>query len=208
MPKMSMFERAVCRSRPWRAFTSNLVLPWAMQGLRPSGRGLEIGAGSGAMATHLLVRYPGLHVTITDLDAEMLPRPNEHMVVVSDRLHVCVADATGLPFHDDYFDFVFSFIMLHHVLAWEQTLEEALRVLRPGGYLVGYDLLDGFLPRAFHRAEGAEFRLMRPGEFANALDMLPADRVYTRLGAAGLTIRFRVRKRLQGDGSGDATLTG
>jgi ubiquinone/menaquinone biosynthesis C-methylase UbiE len=202
MPKMSMFERAVCRSRPWRAFTSNLLLPWALQGVRPSGRALEIGAGSGAMAAQLLVRYPGLHVIITDLDAEMLAQGDEHIGAVSDRLHVCVADASALPFHDDSFDFVFSFIMLHHVLAWEQTLEEALRVLRPGGSLVGYDLLEGFLPRAFHRAEGAQFRLIGLGEFDNAVETLPVDRVHTRLGAAGLTIRFRVRKRPPGNRSG------
>ena len=50
MPAMSPFEAAVCRSAPWRLVARRLVLPWALQGIRPQGKVLEIGAGSGAMA--------------------------------------------------------------------------------------------------------------------------------------------------------------
>jgi ubiquinone/menaquinone biosynthesis C-methylase UbiE len=70
------------------------------------------------------------------------------------------ADATDLRFAEGSFDFVFSFIMLHHVLEWERALGEAFRVLRPGGWLIGYDILDTALFRWFHRLEGAEVRLM------------------------------------------------
>ena len=51
------------------------------------------------------------------------------------------ADATDLPFDDGRFSLVLSSAMLHHVVGWEQALSEATRVLRPGGRLVGFDLL-------------------------------------------------------------------
>ena len=36
---------------------------------------------------------------------------------------------------------VLSWVMLHHTVEWERALAEAIRVLRPSGQLVGYDLL-------------------------------------------------------------------
>ena len=50
----------------------------------------------------------------------------------ADRARVRRADATDLPFPDDTFDAVVSFIMLHHVIDWEAAVAEAIRVLRPG----------------------------------------------------------------------------
>jgi hypothetical protein len=71
-------------------------------------------------------------------------------------------------------------------------------VLKPGGFMVGYDLLDGLILRAFHSAEGAGFRLIRLEDFERTLDALPADRVYTRVGVGKMLIRFRIRKQPSG----------
>ena len=65
MPTMSRFQSAFCRSAPWRAFARRVVLPWALQGFRPRGDTLEIGAGSDAMAAELLAMYPDVGLTIT-----------------------------------------------------------------------------------------------------------------------------------------------
>jgi hypothetical protein len=43
---MSPFQTAFCRSAPWRLFARRVVLRWALQGQRPHGRVLEIGAGT------------------------------------------------------------------------------------------------------------------------------------------------------------------
>jgi hypothetical protein len=70
--------RWFCASAPYRLLAGRVLLPWALQGLRPAGDALEIGAGSGAMAAQLLARYPGLMLMVTDYDAGMVsrvPRP-------------------------------------------------------------------------------------------------------------------------------------
>src|SRR5688500_7846379 len=138
---MSRFEATWWRSVPWRAFAQKVVLPWALQGTELSGHVLEIGGGSGAMAEQLLLRYPDLQLTVTDFDPEMVSTARERLAPFGDRVTVEEADATNLRFADARFDTVLSFIMLHHVIDWEQAFREALRVTRPGGLVVGYDLL-------------------------------------------------------------------
>lgn len=71
MPAMSRFESDFCRGAGWRAFAGRIVLPWAVQGER-IGEVLEIGAGSGAMAAHLLATRAGLRMTVTDYDEAMV----------------------------------------------------------------------------------------------------------------------------------------
>ena len=53
------------------------------------------------------------------------------------------------------FDTVLSWIMLHHTVEWEKALAESVRVLRPGGHVVGYDLLSTAPIRLLHRHEGS-----------------------------------------------------
>ena len=63
------------------------------------------------------------------------------------------ADAAALPFPDGRFDLVMSAAMLHHVIEWDKALAEAVRVLRPGGKLVGYDMLNTGPIRLIHVGE-------------------------------------------------------
>lgn len=196
MAEMVALEKFLCRSAPWRWFGRRYVVPWAMQGIEPSGHGLEIGGGSGVMAAQLLAMFPELKLTVTDLDRSMFADAPKDLARSGDRVQVEVADATRLSFPDGSFDYVFSFIMLHHVLEWEKAIIEGVRVLRPGGWLVGYDLLDTRTFRLFHRLERADVRLMTMERLYVLLDSLPVDRSMLTTGRGGFVVRFRLRKQL------------
>src|SRR5437879_6328189 len=131
MPEMSRSQQLVCRSAPWRFFAGRVVLPWALQGAELRGEVREIGCGSGAMAVEVLRRYPAVRVVATDYDERMVNVARERLAPFADRADVRRADATNLPFAGGAFDAALSFIMLHHVINWEQALGELVRVLRP-----------------------------------------------------------------------------
>lgn len=190
---MSRSEAAFCRSAPWRLFAARVVLPWALQGYRPEGRVLEIGAGSGAMAAALLRSCPQVSMVVTDVDDAMVAAAGDRLAPFGDRVEVQRADSCALPFEDASFDAVLSWLMLHHTIQWESALAEAFRVLRPGGWLVAYDVLSNRPTRRIHQLEGSTHRLMRLPELRATLDALPCDSVSVRP-FAGLLVRFRARR--------------
>src|SRR5438270_6809564 len=191
MPAMSRFEAAFCRSAPWRLFARRLVLPWALQGIRPRGRVLEVGAGSGAMAAELLAMFDDITMCVTDFDDAMVTAAAERLAPFGDRVECRQADATALPFADDSFDTVLSWIMLHHTVEWEKALAEAARVLRPGGNFVGYDLLASRPLNLLHQAENGTHRMIGREQLRPALATLPLADVQIRVAPGGIVARFR-----------------
>jgi SAM-dependent methyltransferase len=184
----------VCTSKPYRLVAQKVVLPWALDGMRPAGHALEIGAGSGAMAAQLLTRCPALSLVISDFDAGMVKTARKAVAAFGARVAVQQADAARLPYRDDTFDLVFAFAMLHHVGDWPRAVREALRVLRPGGTFVGYDPLDGPLTRLLHCGEGNAVRMMRRGQLDVELAQMPATDVRTSTPFGGLVVRFAATK--------------
>jgi ubiquinone/menaquinone biosynthesis C-methylase UbiE len=194
MPEMPAVARALVTSPPYRLIARRVVLPWVLQGERLAGEGLEIGAGSGAMTAQLLSAFPRLRMVVTDYDAAMVAAAQHALASFGDRASAQRADATRLPFDDSRFDVVFSAAMLHHVVAWEDALAEAVRVLRPGGLLLGYDLLDTVPARLLHFGEGQDTRLLRPDQLSAELARLQAVSIRIRPGIASLVVRFTARK--------------
>jgi ubiquinone/menaquinone biosynthesis C-methylase UbiE len=155
---------------------------------------LEIGAGSGAMAAELLALYPDVRLTATDVDDEMVAAAEARLSPFGDRATARHADATALPFPDGTFDAVLSWVMLHHTVEWEKALAEVIRVLRPGGQLVGYDLLSTAPLRRLHRTDGDHLRMMHLPELRDACRDLPVDTAVLTPSLAGLTVRFALQK--------------
>jgi ubiquinone/menaquinone biosynthesis C-methylase UbiE len=144
------------------------------------------------MAAALAASSPGLTVVATDADPRMVERAARALAPFAPRARAQQADAAALPFEDGAFDLVISCAMLHHVPDRAKAVAEAVRVLRVGGFLVGYDLLDRAPLRSVHRRTGTP--LWRPGALEAILRALPTEDVRTRPALGGLLLRFQATK--------------
>lgn len=191
---MSDLESVFCRTPPWRSFARRYVVPRVL----PRDLGaevLEIGCGSGAMAAEVLRARPDVERYVaTDVDPAMAALARRQLAGFGDRAEAQEVDAAGLPFADASFDVVVSWLMLHHTITWEQVLADAVRVLRPGGLLAGYDLPDSRRSRLVHRLTRSTVRMVAPDELAAELEGLGLGDVTVRpLGIAG-AYRFSGRR--------------
>lgn len=90
---------------------------------------LDLGCGKGRFARSL--QDPGAHVLGVDLSAEML--------AAARGLPRARATARRLPFANSSFDRVFAVEVLQHIHDVNAVLDEARRILKPGGMLVLID---------------------------------------------------------------------
>jgi ubiquinone/menaquinone biosynthesis C-methylase UbiE len=129
--------------------------------IQPEQRVLEIGCGTGNLAILIKRLHPDAEVVGIDPDPKALARAQrkagrEALSVQLDR-----GFAEELPYPDAFFDRVLSALMFHHLGSEEKekTLDEARRVLKPGGSLHLLDFggatarSDGFLARLHQRSE-------------------------------------------------------
>ena len=196
MPTMSRIERAFCRSAPWRRFAQRTVLPWALQGRDLHGSVLEIGGGDGSMAEAVLRHAPDIPLTVTDYDTHMVDAARRRLARFGGRVQVEQADATHLAYADSTFDAVLSFIMLHHVIDWEAAIGDAVRVARPGGIMLGYDLVDTPLARLSHRLDRSPARPMRTAELQTRVSALPVN-AQVEGAFRGLAVHFALIKHAE-----------
>lgn len=193
MPVMSAIEAAFCRSMPWRSFARRRVLPWVLNEHSLQGAILEIGGGSGAMAAGVARQFPHARLTVTDLDAAMVQSARLRLASYPN-VSVQVADVTAMPFEPRAFEFVTSYLMLHHVIDWKPALAEIFRVLRPGGVFLGYDLTDTRLARLLHQVDGSPHSIIAADELSHGLSVAGFSEVYVGHAVAGHLMRFHARK--------------
>jgi hypothetical protein len=96
--------------------------------LRERARVLEVGGGRSGLASLL---YPQAEIVTLDIDAELSKSQPEW-----ERSTFVCGDARSLPFASDSFDVVTLFDVLEHIEEDYRAAEEALRVLRPGGWVL------------------------------------------------------------------------
>jgi GT2 family glycosyltransferase/SAM-dependent methyltransferase len=104
------------------------VSPERLSGTSVRPRILEIGGGRSGLASLL---YPGASITNVDLDFTLLGEGPG-----ADRYRYVCGDACRLPFADDSFDVVTLFDVLEHIPDDAAAAAEALRVTRPGGWVL------------------------------------------------------------------------
>ncbi|MEK7469136.1 MAG: class I SAM-dependent methyltransferase [Planctomycetota bacterium] len=92
---------------------------------------LEIGIGLGA--DHQRFAQAGARLTGIDLTERAVVHTRKRFDLFGLKSELRVGDAEALPFPDGTFDVVYSWGVLHHSPNTARAVDEALRVLRPGG---------------------------------------------------------------------------
>ena len=118
-------------------------------GLQGNEQLLDLGCGRGAVLIAAARRLPEGRAFGADLwtrdqngNSPKVTLANAAAAGVADRVEVQTADMTALPFPDGSFDVVTSALAIHNIPSPEgryRAVDEAMRVLRPGGQLLVAD---------------------------------------------------------------------
>ena len=140
--------------------------------LRPGYRVLDIGCGTGTLATLIKRFHPNVEVVGIDPDPKALARARGKAAKAAVSIQFDQGFGDDLPYADASFDRVFSSFMFQHLPPGEKgkTLRAVRRVLKPGG---GFHMLDfegpesgshGILAPIFHSSkrlkENSESRML------------------------------------------------
>jgi ubiquinone/menaquinone biosynthesis C-methylase UbiE len=146
---MNALEHYLCSSSLWRYISQRQLLPWVLSGVRLGDHILEIGAGSGAATDYL--RQHASRVTSLEYDHDSAIK-----LKARHQLHSCGVlrgDAAQLPFASETFSSAIGILLLHHLQSrklQDQAFAEVLRVLRPGGVFLAFEINDSWIHHIGH----------------------------------------------------------
>ena len=105
---------------------------------RPGQRLLDVAGGTGDISFKFLNRAGSGHATVLDITENMLiaGRKRAEVDKVLNSMDWVVGDAMALPFTDNSFDVYTISFGIRNVTRPQEALNEAFRVLRPGGRLM------------------------------------------------------------------------
>jgi ubiquinone/menaquinone biosynthesis C-methylase UbiE len=154
-PYLAAAFLAACAGFGLYASLRGKFVVWAelLDGLRLRGneRILDLGCGRGAVLLMAAQLVPAGRAVGVDIwrkqdqsgNAAEATRQNAVAEGVADRIELRTANMTALPFADDSFDVVVSSIAIHNIKGdggRDRAIDEAIRVLRPGGRLIIVDI--------------------------------------------------------------------
>ncbi|MEQ5869136.1 bifunctional demethylmenaquinone methyltransferase/2-methoxy-6-polyprenyl-1,4-benzoquinol methylase UbiE [Sagittula sp. NFXS13] len=105
---------------------------------RPGQKLLDVAGGTGDISFRFLKRAGSGHSTVLDITESMLVegRKRAEAASMADSLDWLVGDAMKLPFADNTFDVYTISFGIRNVTRPQEALNEAYRVLKPGGRLM------------------------------------------------------------------------
>ncbi len=105
---------------------------------RPGQRLLDVAGGTGDISFRFLKRAGQGHATVLDLTEPMLVEGRQRAEAdqMAESLNWVVGDAMALPFEDNTFDVYTISFGIRNVTRPQEALDEAFRVLKPGGRLM------------------------------------------------------------------------
>jgi ubiquinone/menaquinone biosynthesis C-methylase UbiE len=134
--KLNLAERLLINN-PVRALVQRFYegpLLLELGGRLDNARVLDVGCGQGVGMEVLLKQFGANQVYGIDLDPQQIRRARKRLAGrYEDRVVLEAGSVTKLPFADEYFDAVFDFGMLHHVVEWQIGVAEIRRVLKQDG---------------------------------------------------------------------------
>lgn len=162
----------------WRRYM-NRTLPVLQRtaDVAPGERVLDLASGTGELEQLLLASTPNVEIVGIDLASAMVTRAREKLAGI-DAASFLQADAHELPLENDSFDVVVSASTFHYFTAPHRVLNEAARVLRPGGRLVLLDWCRDFwtcrvMDAVLHWIDPAHHRCYTLDEVVSYIDASP-----------------------------------
>jgi SAM-dependent methyltransferase len=129
---MSHYDRAAERGVPslvWRAGQERRLHMIAQWTRLQDAKVLIAGCGVGTYATQIRRRYTP-DVEAFDIEAERV------IEALPETPHALIAAAEALPYPDNQFDTILSHEVLEHVQDDRKSIQEMVRVLKPGGRVI------------------------------------------------------------------------
>ena len=112
--------------------------------LNRAGRYLEVGSGTGSLATMVAELNPAIHITALDLSASMVALAKARIAEknLQQRISCSIGDVGDAASIDQFgeFDVVYSAFSLHHWKDAEKAIANLWNVVRADGILYIYDL--------------------------------------------------------------------